>query len=180
MTDRVGEPAREEPDEAPDEAPERFREQPRYAATTERVYANDRIAVSWEPGFCIHAAECVRGLPAVFDNQRRPWVIVDNATPDEIGDVIQRCPTGALHFRRVDGGPQEPVPAQTVVRERPNGPLFVRGNVTVFSQDRALIREDTRVALCRCGASENKPFCDGSHRKVGFRTTPGPSGRDQG
>ena len=167
LTDRVGEPAREEPDGVP----EAFREQPRYATTAERVYANDRIEVSWEPAFCIHAAECVRGLPAVFDSQRRPWIIVDNGSADEIGEVIRRCPTGALHFRRLDSGPQEPVPEQTTVQEQPNGPLFVRGNVAVFSQDHILLREDTRVALCRCGASENKPFCDGSHRKVGFRTT---------
>jgi uncharacterized Fe-S cluster protein YjdI/CDGSH-type Zn-finger protein len=167
LTDRTGEPAREDRDEAP----EGFREQPRYTATAERVYGNDSIEVTWEPAFCIHAAQCVRGLPAVFDNQRRPWVIVDNGSPDEIGEVIQRCPTGALHFRRRDGGPQEPVPEQAIVQQRPDGPLYVRGNIAIFSEDQALLREDTRVALCRCGASANKPFCDGSHRKVGFRTT---------
>ena len=159
----------------PDEAPEGFREQPRYAPAVERAYANDRIEVTWEPAFCIHAAECLRGLPAVFDNQRRPWIIVDNGSPGDIGEVIQRCPTGALHFRRLDGGPQEPVPEATTIQERPNGPLFVRGNVTIFGQDHTLVRQDTRVALCRCGASANKPFCDGSHRRVGFRTTRGPA-----
>jgi CDGSH-type Zn-finger protein/uncharacterized Fe-S cluster protein YjdI len=114
-------------------------------------------------------------LPAVFDNQRRPWIIVDNGSPGDIGEVIQRCPTGALHFRRLDGGPQEPVPVETKVQERPNGPLFVRGDVTIFGEDHTLVRHDTRVALCRCGASANKPFCDGSHRRVGFRTTHGPA-----
>lgn len=77
---------------------------------------------------------------------------------------------GAPHFRRLDGGPQEPVPEETTVEERPNGPLLVRGNVTIFGQDHTLVRQDTRVALCRCGASANKPFCDGSHRRVGLRT----------
>ncbi len=62
----------------PDEAPEGFREQPRYAPAAGRAYANDRIEVTWEPAFCIHVAECLRGLPAVFDNQRQPWIIVDN------------------------------------------------------------------------------------------------------
>ena len=89
--------------------------------------------------------------------------------------MIERCPTGALHFRRRDGGPQEPVPEETTVQERPNGPLFVHGKIRIFGQDRKLVREDTRVALCRCGASQNKPFCDGSHRRVGFRTTRGPA-----
>jgi uncharacterized Fe-S cluster protein YjdI len=104
MTERTS----ELPPDEPDEAPEGFREQPRYASAVERAYANDRIEVTWEPAFCIHAAECLRGLPAVFDNQRRPWIIVDNGSPGDIGEVIQRCPTGALHFRRLDGGPQEP------------------------------------------------------------------------
>src|SRR5947208_5454992 len=170
MTERTSDPSPVEPDEAP----EGFREHPRYAPEVERAYANDRIEVTWEPAFCIHVAECLRGLPAVFDNQRRPWIVVDNGSPGEIGDVIQRCPTGALHFRRLDGGPQEPVPEETTVQERPNGPLFVRGNVRIFGQDHTLVRQDTRAALCRCGASANKPFCDGSHRRVGFRTTRGP------
>jgi uncharacterized Fe-S cluster protein YjdI/CDGSH-type Zn-finger protein len=171
MTEQTGETAGEE------RAPEDFRDQPRYATTVERVYANDRIEVSWEPAFCIHAAECLRGLPAVFDNQRRPWITVDSGSAADISEVIQRCPTGALHFRRLDSGPQEPVPEETTVIERPNGPLYLRGKIRIFAQDHTSLREDTRVALCRCGASANKPFCDGSHRRVGFRTTRGPTRR---
>src|ERR1700761_7176625 len=130
MTERTS----ELPPDQPDEAPEGFREQPRYATTVERVYANDRIEVTWEPAFCIHAAECLRGLPAVFDNRRRPWIIVDNGSPADIGEVVPRCPTGALHFRRLDGGPQEPVADVTTVVEGPNGPLFVRGPVRIVAQ----------------------------------------------
>jgi uncharacterized Fe-S cluster protein YjdI/CDGSH-type Zn-finger protein len=167
VTERTGKTAGGQPDEAAED----FRAQARYAATVERVYANDSIEVTWEPAFCIHAAECLRGLPAVFDSRRRPWIIVDNSPAADIGEVIQRCPTGALHFRRLDGGPQEPVPEETTVTERPNGPLYVRGKIKIFAQDHSPLREDTRVALCRCGSSANKPFCDGSHRRVGFRTT---------
>ena len=112
MTERSDEWLHEEPDDAP----EGFREQPRYAQAVERMYANDRIEVTWEPAFCIHVAECLRGLPAVFDSQRRPWIVVDNGSPNEIGEVIERCPTGALHFRRRDDGPQEPVPEETTVQ----------------------------------------------------------------
>ena len=83
-------------------------------------------------------------------------------------------PKRILYTRQL-GGPQEPVPEETTVQERPNGPLFVRGNVRIFGQDHTLVRQDTRAALCRCGASANKPFCDGSHRRVGFRTTRGPA-----
>src|SRR5260370_12630320 len=163
-------PTSEPPHDEPDEAPEGFREQRRYARAVERAYANARIEVTWDPAFCSHVAECLRGLPAVFDNQRRPWIIVDNGSPGDIGEVIQRCPTGALHFRRLDGGPQEPVPEATTIQERPNGPLFVRGNVTIVGPDHKLVRQDTRGALCRCGASASKPFCDASHRRTRFRT----------
>jgi uncharacterized Fe-S cluster protein YjdI len=163
------------PHEETNEAPDSFREQPRYATTVERVYANDQIEVIWEPAFCIHAAECLRGLPAVFDSRRHPWITVDNGSAADIGEVIQRCPTGALHFRRLDSGPQEPVPEETTVVERPNGPLYVRGKIRILAHDHNPVREDTRVALCRCGASANKPFCDGSHRRVKFRTIDGPT-----
>jgi hypothetical protein len=104
-----------------------------------------------------------------------PWISVDNGSPADIAEVIQCCTTGALHFRRFDSGPQEPVPEETRVVERPNGPLYLRGNIRILTQSQDAIREDTRVALCRCGASANKPFCDGSHRRVGFRTISGPT-----
>ena len=142
----------------------------------ERVYRNDRIAVSWEPKLCIHAGNCFRGLPEVFKPQSRPWISVDAATADEIAEVVMTCPTGALHFERLDDGPQEPQPDETNIDAWPNGPLYVRGYVRILGPGGRLLREDTRVALCRCGHSENKPFCDGSHRRVGFRTTQRPAG----
>jgi CDGSH-type Zn-finger protein/uncharacterized Fe-S cluster protein YjdI len=135
-----------------------------------RTYATDAIEVHWEPRLCIHVKNCVRGLGEVFDPDARPWVQVDAASADAIAATVLTCPTGALHFRRLDGGPQEEPPAETAVEARPNGPLFVRGRVRIEGADGQVVREDTRVALCRCGASENKPFCDGSHRRIGFTT----------
>jgi len=135
-----------------------------------RVYANDAIEVQWEPKLCIHTQNCVRGLGQVFDSQARPWVNVDAADPAAIAATVLTCPTGALHFRRLDGGAQEEAQDETTVEPRPDGPLFVRGRVRIVDADGQLIREDTRLALCRCGGSENKPFCDGSHRRIGFRT----------
>jgi len=114
---------------------------------------------------------CVRALPQVFDPEARPWVVVDAADADAVAATIETCPTGALHYRRLDGGREEQPQEDTMVEPRPNGPLFVRGLVRIVGQDGGLIREDTRLALCRCGASENKPFCDGSHRRIGFTTT---------
>jgi uncharacterized Fe-S cluster protein YjdI len=135
-----------------------------------KVYANDAIEVHWEPKLCIHTNNCVRGLAQVFDAEARPWVNVDAAGADAIAATVLTCPTGALHFRRPDGGPQEEPQEETTIDPRPDGPLFVRGRVRILGAEGQLIREDTRVALCRCGGSENKPFCDGSHRRVGFTT----------
>jgi uncharacterized Fe-S cluster protein YjdI/CDGSH-type Zn-finger protein len=135
-----------------------------------RVYGDERIEVEWEPRLCIHTQHCVRRLPEVFDSQARPWIRVEAADADRIAATVESCPTGALHFRRLDGGPQEEPPADTTVSPRPNGPLFVRGRMRIEDADGNLIREDTRLALCRCGGSKNKPFCDGTHRQIGFRT----------
>jgi CDGSH-type Zn-finger protein len=112
----------------------------------------------------------VRKLPQVFDPEARPWVVVEAADADRVAATIEACPTGALHYRRLDGGRQEEPPTEATVEPRPNGPLFVRGPVRIVEPDGRLIREDTRVALCRCGGSENKPFCDGSHLRIGFTT----------
>jgi len=155
--------------------PIKYRDEPRYDPGIKREYANDRIVVTWEPAYCIHTADCLSGLPDVFDAWRRPWIDVDKASPDEIADVVMRCPTGALHFTRLDGGPEEPESSEPTIQPQPNGPLFVRGKVRVEDATGRLVREDTRVALCRCGASDNKPFCDGTHREIGFCTDPEPS-----
>ena len=134
-----------------------------------REYSNDSIAVSWEPQYCIHTAICLKGLPEVFDAARRPWIEIDAADADDIAEVVMRCPTGALHFRRLDGGEHETAPEVTSVQPRTNGPLFLRGKIKIVDAQENVIREDTRIALCRCGQSSSKPFCDGTHRTVGFR-----------
>lgn len=141
----------------------------RQRAGVAREYRNDDIVVYWQPQFCIHSRRCIQGLPQVFNAQRRPWVEIDAAIADEIAATVLECPSGALSFARFDGGPQEEAPDETTITPRPNGPLAVRGALRIVAADGTLIREATRVTLCRCGQSENKPFCDGSHRRVGFR-----------
>ena len=135
-----------------------------------KEYSNEQIAVAWEPAYCIHTANCLNAEPEVFDATRRPWIMLDAASADRVAQAVMKCPTGALHFRRLDGGQQEPVPEQTTVDPRPSGPLFLRGNIKITNAAGEVIREDTRVALCRCGASANKPFCDLTHRGIGFQT----------
>jgi uncharacterized Fe-S cluster protein YjdI len=135
-----------------------------------RTYTGEAIEVHWEPSFCIHVQNCVRELPGVFNAAERPWIVIDGADADAVAATVEKCPTGALHYRRLDGGPQEQAPAEAVVDPRPNGPLFLRGRLRIVDDGGEVIREDTRVALCRCGGSANKPFCDGTHRRIGFTT----------
>ncbi|MEJ7811504.1 MAG: (4Fe-4S)-binding protein [Gemmatimonadaceae bacterium] len=132
-----------------------------------RAYRAGGITVEWYASRCIHSAACIRAQPAVFDPRRRPWVDVDAADAagaDAVADAVLRCPTGALHYVRHDGGAPEPEGVAVELRAVPGGPYYVRGSVEVRSDDGALIRRDTRMALCRCGRTQHAPFCDNSHR----------------
>ncbi len=134
-----------------------------------KPYISPDITVTYDAKRCIHFAECVRRLPQVFDTEKRPWIQPNNATADAIAETVQRCPTGALQYTRHDGGTEEPIPDETTIQVRPNGPLFVRGNLKVTDTNGTILFESARAALCRCGQSENKPFCDSTHRKIGFK-----------
>jgi uncharacterized Fe-S cluster protein YjdI len=128
-----------------------------------QTYEGDGIVVTFDPARCIHAAECVRALPRVFNPRERRWVRLEHAPADRIAETVMRCPTGALHFRRTDGAPDErPAPRAAIVVE-PNGPYYVRGDVVVELEDGTEVAHDVRLALCRCGRSAAMPFCDGSH-----------------
>jgi len=133
---------------------------------TRKAYVGEGIAVTWEPRLCIHTARCTRGLPAVFESARRPWIDPNGAPADEIAALIERCPSGALSYRRLDGGAQEQPAAVTTVEPQRNGPLYVRGRFRVEVQGE--VREMTRASLCRCGFTGNAPFCDNSHLRAGF------------
>ena len=131
------------------------------------TYEADAIVVTWDQARCTHAAECIRGLPGVFERNRRPWIDPSAASADDVARVIHRCPTGALQYTRLDGGPPEEA-GPNEVTVQPNGPLVVRGDLLILGEEGEVILEATRVALCRCGSSSNKPFCDGSHREIRF------------
>ena len=136
---------------------------------TDRAYTGAAITVRYDVARCRHVAACVRGLPHVFDPSRRPWILVD-AEPDAalVAEVVRRCPTGALYYALVDGPDEVPDPVTTVVAV-PDGPLLVRGDLRLDLGDEGRLAE-TRAALCRCGYSGSKPFCDGSHERVGWRS----------
>ena len=135
-------------------------------------YQSDKINVTYEPEICIHAAECVNGLPTVFDPEKKPWINIAGATPSEIIDVIDKCPSGALKYELIDLNvkkeKEENKMEKTKITVMPNGPLMIEGNLTVNKNSGETIKEGEKLFLCRCGHSSNKPFCDGSHKKVGF------------
>jgi CDGSH-type Zn-finger protein/uncharacterized Fe-S cluster protein YjdI len=133
-----------------------------------REYDGESVKISYDPVRCIHVAECIRRLPGVFEKDRRPWVEANAASADEVAAMIPHCPTGALHFERLDGGTGEPSPAENTVTLEPDGPLYVAGRVTVKNAAGDVLYEDSRIALCRCGASAHKPVCDGRHGQLPF------------
>jgi uncharacterized Fe-S cluster protein YjdI/CDGSH-type Zn-finger protein len=135
-----------------------------------KEYNSESIRVQWYARRCIHSAACIRALPKVFDPSKRPWVTPENATADAVAEAVLKCPTGALQFVRLDGGPGEVPPDTVQIREIKDGPFFVRGPVEIRDSKGEVIRTDTRFALCRCGQSKHLPFCDNTHRAIGFRT----------
>jgi len=142
------------------------------------------IVVTWDYVRCIHVEACIRSLPAVFDRYRKPWIDPSLATADDVVAACEACPTGALHYERLDGGVPEKTPSHNTIRISADGPLFVKGDLRIADDSGTVILKETRAALCRCGQSRNKPLCDGSHREVEFTAdsalTPAALERDDG
>jgi CDGSH-type Zn-finger protein/uncharacterized Fe-S cluster protein YjdI len=145
-----------------------YRMTTRLTFQTLRRYDGEDITISYDVRRCVHAEECVRGLPRVFDPGRRVGVDATQASAEEIANTVQRCPTGALHFR-TERGVEEPIPRRNEGRIMPDGPLYFRGELEIHIPTGML--KETRAALCRCGASRNKPFCDNSHEGIAFRAS---------
>jgi len=135
---------------------------------TDRRYHGSEIDVTYSKQRCIHAEECIRNLQAAFDITRYPWIDTEGAPADQIAEVIHLCPSGALHYERKDGGPAEATPETNTIRLWANGPIQINGDIEIVGAAIEMLHE-TRVTLCRCGASEHKPFCDNAHFKVLFK-----------
>lgn len=133
-----------------------------------KVYRGPDIEVSFDLDICIHVGECLRGDRRVFDLKRRPWVLPGMSDADAVADVVERCPSGALLYRRMDGGPQEEHQGPSTVTPMRNGPLLVVGKIEVRRDD-GTTETLPRATLCRCGLSNHKPFCDNQHLAAGFR-----------
>ncbi len=143
------------------------------------AFTGKHLTVRYDRGRCLHAAGCVEGAPEVFVPGRKPWVAPDEMDAAKLIAVIDSCPTGALSVESNDGGSLLPVAELNSVVVEADGPLIVRGDLKLTTMDGAEILSDTRLALCRCGVSKNKPYCDNSHVEAGFRD-PGALGSTAG
>ncbi len=140
----------------------------------EKRYTGTDVDVTFDGPRCIHARECVTRLHAVFDRDRRPWVLPDGAEADQVVDVVSRCPSGALHSFRHDGGISEIALEINTVRLWKDGPLQFSGDLEIAGHEGSLA--EIRATLCRCGGSGNKPFCDNTHKQNGFEAAdPAPA-----
>jgi len=131
-----------------------------------REYSTPEIVVEWQPRLCFHSHNCIRALPKVFDPDARPWVRLELASADEVDAAVAQCPSGALRARRAGAAESRAEPLE--VEASAAGPLLLRGGVRVLDAEGNVLYEGERAALCRCGGSQNKPFCDGTHKTIGF------------
>lgn len=142
-----------------------------------KTYTGKDVDVTFDPAVCIHCGNCTKGLGAVFDIHRRPWVLPDNGDPNAVIATVLNCPSGALKFVPKAGQPEETPDAQTTFKPVRDGPLYARGDLEVRRPDGS-VQKETRVAFCRCGGSKRMPFCDNTHRAIHFKepdpATPAP------
>lgn len=131
------------------------------------VFEGREIDVSWDGRLCIHLGECGKAEGDLFVGGREPWCRPDAVSRVEVREVVERCPTGALSYRDKTGEP-EPAPGDNRVMVANNGPLYLSGDLEIEGAPDDMPGVRRRVALCRCGASKNKPFCDNSHAEARF------------
>lgn len=133
-----------------------------------RDYTGEKITIHDNRGLCSHSAECLKHLREVFDIGKRPWITADNAEPERIIETIKKCPSGALSYtynnETVTDFNDEPM-----IKIDRHGPLNVTGGIEFIGEDGEQPENRDHYSLCRCGASKNKPFCDGTHLKIKFR-----------
>jgi CDGSH-type Zn-finger protein/uncharacterized Fe-S cluster protein YjdI len=140
---------------------------------TRHFVEGGKIDIGFDGKRCIHSRNCVLGHPEVFvPNAPGEWIHPDAASVEAITFVAHSCPSGAITYRRKDGGAEEQPPVVNLVRLRENGPLAFNAEMEIAGE------ASLRATLCRCGASENKPYCDGSHSKIGFTASGEPASKE--
>lgn len=135
-----------------------------------KQYTNGEVTIVWKNEQCIHSTLCWKGLNQVFNPTERPWIKPNGAPTEAIIEQVKKCPSGALSYFMNNEMDKETikVESETIVEVSANGPLLVYGNVTVKDAAGNEVHKNKVTAFCRCGQSSNKPYCDGTHRKIGF------------
>jgi CDGSH-type Zn-finger protein len=134
----------------------------------EKTYVGDKITIHDNRTICSHAATCVSELSSVFSLDRRPWIDANGADVDSIINSIKKCPSGALSYS-IGGVHYRDHEREPMIRIEKNGPYQVTGNIELKHELDLQPPSKEHYALCRCGVSKNKPFCDGSHHGIGFK-----------
>lgn len=141
-----------------------------------KEYSNGEVTVFWRQELCIHSANCLIRLPEVFNSKKKPWINIHASASKEIMKAVDTCPSRALTYLKstkfVTSKPRavaKQKPKYARIHLLKNGPALVTGNFIVRDGQKKKIQIDTEVvAICRCGASKRKPFCDGTHQSIGF------------
>lgn len=140
-------------------------------------FKGEKVDVTWDGRLCLHVGECTRAEGELFESGRKPWCTPGAALTDEIGAVVERCPTGALSISRADDGHVEAPPARNTITVSNQGPLYAHGELEIDGAPDDAPGLGFRAALCRCGQSKNKPFCDNSHQDEADFTDRGAVGQ---
>lgn len=135
---------------------------------SKKEYSNGEVTIVWEADKCIHSRICVQGLPNVFRPKVRPWINIKAAKTDALVNQVKQCPSGALSFKMNNEEDKTDETLETKVEVLENGPLLVYGTLKVTDKEGSTEIKNKTTAFCRCGASNNKPFCDGAHVGKGF------------
>jgi CDGSH-type Zn-finger protein/uncharacterized Fe-S cluster protein YjdI len=137
----------------------------------DNIAASDDIEIRFDVARCIHSRRCVLNAPTVFlANVKGPWLHPETDSVEHLVHVAQSCPSGAITYRRLDGGAEEGAPQVNTIQLRQNGPYAFHASLNIDEQSPLY-----RATLCRCGQSKNKPFCDNSHIDAGFEATGEPA-----
>jgi uncharacterized Fe-S cluster protein YjdI len=131
-------------------------------------YSNEDLTVLWKPTLCIHSKYCWKELGDVFKPAERPWVNMKAATSERIHAQVNKCPSGALSVQQKNKPDTIEKAPKPLIEVTPNGPLLVHGNIIIKDAAGNQTEKEKITALCRCGHSSNKPYCDGAHSKRGF------------
>jgi CDGSH-type Zn-finger protein/ferredoxin len=137
-----------------------------------KSYVGKKITIHDNRKICSHAAECVNNLPSIFRLNQRPWIDPDQETTEtteKIIETIKKCPSGALSYS-IDGIEYRDYDGKPLIKVSKDGPYLVSGGIELMGEIE--FPEDVskeHYTLCRCGASNNKPFCDGTHNSINFK-----------